>query len=567
MNPQAEQFKITGLLIRLVENDLNDKDLNFLVHWSRKNPRAVIEYCEFLKDYSIIRSQIAGEVDSTDNSPEDSHFNEAVWKALQEVESTAPGIHISDPKKIEPEQGAFIPADLPKSRSRVSKLSLYTLLLASAAMIFLIVYAYFIPAGRGIEVATLSDSLHAKWAEGDRVLRDGVRLITKSDPLWLREGIARLAFDNGSIVMLEGPAEFEILTEDQIQLNYGRLFATVPKKAMGFTVSTANSKIIDLGTEFGVKTDPDGTEVHVIRGKTMLISSFRNDSNKQFELGQGQAKVITATGAVRDILLKNEAFVRRIDSSKTALVWKGQKAINLADIVGGGNGFGSGRIEHGVDPLTGEVVEKITPRYSIKGSGAYEHVSWSPYIDGVFVPDGGPGPVTVSSRGDVFAQCPDTNNEFWTEITNGGQLSDPVELTPPQFRLQDQVCGTEENPAIFMHANLGITFDLQAIRAMLPHLKITGFSTVAGISENGPKRMPYADFWVLVDGQIRFSKTGGDGRATYPVSIDIDDSDCFLTLMVTDGGEEFSLMVDGIPYVLDGDWGLFAAPQLLIEPE
>lgn len=566
MNPQADKLKITGLLIRLVENDLNDKEMNFLVNWSRENPQAVIEYCDFLKDYSVIRSLIAGDVKSLEDSLEDSHFNEAVWKALQEVESTAPGIHIPGHKRM-PEEEEIPETASPRPRSRVSKFSLYTLLAASAAMLFLIAYAYFVPNGRGIEVATLSDSLNAKWAEGDRVVRDGMRLVTKSDPLWLREGIAKLVFDNGSIVMLEGPAEFEILTEDQIELDYGRLYATVPKKAMGFTVSTANSKIIDLGTEFGVKTDPDGTEVHVIRGKTMLISTFRNDTNRQYELAQGQAKVVTATGTVRDISLKNEAFVRLIDSSKTTWVWKGQKAINLADIVGGGNGFGTGRIEYGVDPLTGKAVEKITPRYSIKGSGTYENVSWSPYIDGVFVPDGGNGHVVVSSRGDSFDDCPDTNNEFWTEITNGGQLSDPVELTPPKFRLQDRVCGTLENPAIFMHANLGITFDLQAIRAMLPRLKITGFSSLAGISENGPKRIPYADFWVLVDGQIRFSKTGADGKATYPVSIEISDSDRFLTLMVTDGGEEFSLVVDGVSYPLDGDWGLFAVPQLLIEPE
>jgi hypothetical protein len=50
---------------------------------------------------------------------------------------------------------------------------------------------------------------------------------------------------------------------------YGRVYASVPKEALGFTIYTQNSKIIDLGTEFGVDTAMDGTvEIHVINVRT-----------------------------------------------------------------------------------------------------------------------------------------------------------------------------------------------------------------------------------------------------------------------------------------------------------
>jgi len=300
-------------------------------------------------------------------------------------------------------------------------------------------------------------------------------------------------------------------------------------------------------------------------GKTMLISALAKNTKNQCELQEGQAKAVTAAGQVEDIAFRGNGFVRRF-SPQTQFVWKGQN-VNLADIVGGGNGFGTGRIESGIDPLNGQAVQKITPRYSIKGSGRYERVPWNPFVDGVFVPDPSRGDVIISSRGERFEDCPKTNGEFWTEITNGGQLSEPVEHSSPQFRLDGQVYGNEQNPAIFMHANAGITFDLEAIRAALPHLKITCFTALAGISENGPRRSPYADFWVLVDGKVRFSRRGADGKETYPIQIDLKDSDRFLTLAVTDGGQDVCLWIDGRPYVLDGDWGLFALPQLHVQAE
>lgn len=561
MDHRADPMRLQNLLIRLVENDLDDSELNFLMEWSRTHPEAVREYCEFLKDYSLVRNLVSGEVDWHMDTAEEARFNEAVWKALQEVENTAPGIRLAARRK--PERATACPLPEPEARPRVSRLSLAAILLSSAALICLIVYAHFAAAAWPVEAATLTESLGAKWSNSNRALQDGMRLLTNSKPLWLREGMATIDFDAGGRVVLEGPAEFEVLGDNQIHLHYGNLYAIIPPQAVGFTVDTDHSKIIDLGTEFGTRVDPDGgIEVHVIEGKTILLAG----SPDGCELTEGQARAVTPVGEVRDIAVSREAFIRLFDP-QSGFVWKGRDAVDLADMVGGGSGFGTGRIEHGLDPLTGKAVELITPRYSIHGSGRYQVAADNPFVDGVFVPDGGEGPIVVSSRGDRFAACPDTNGEFWTEITNGGQLSDPVELSSPQFRLQGREYGTADCPAIFMHANLGVTFDLEAIRRSLPRLKITGFEALAGISENGPRRNPYADFRVLVDGEERFCRAGADGMNVYPVFVEIDESDRFLTLMVTDGGTERCLMVDGVPYVLDGDWGLFAMPRLRITTE
>jgi hypothetical protein len=140
-------------------------------------------------------------------------------------------------------------------------------------MLFFVVYARFAPVKRGLEVATLLDSINAKWAEADSSMKSGSRLVTGSTNSLLRGGCAKLLFDNNAIVTIEGPAEFEIIAEDRIKLLYGRIYSIVPQEALGFSVVTPNAMIVDLGTEFGVQVDFLGTtELHVNHGMTRLVA-------------------------------------------------------------------------------------------------------------------------------------------------------------------------------------------------------------------------------------------------------------------------------------------------------
>lgn len=86
--------------------------------------------------------------------------------------------------------------------------------------------------------------------------------------LHLRKGLAEITFDDGAVVVLEGPSEVVVDSQANASLQQGRLAATVPLGAEGFTVETSRLKVVDLGTEFGVLTDPRGsTEVHVFNGE------------------------------------------------------------------------------------------------------------------------------------------------------------------------------------------------------------------------------------------------------------------------------------------------------------
>jgi len=488
----------------------------------------------------------------------DDPINTALWEELAYNEQTADPIPIEKPDKPDAEPSDQAVRDKKKTH-KVSKLSLYSLQISSAALILLIAYALLMTSRGGIEVATLTGTLNARWDSA--ALREGMRLSTQSRPLWLREGMAAIQFDNGSTVVLEGPAEFSILTDDQVQLRHGRLYASVPGPAVGFTVSTPYSKIIDLGTEFGVKTDPDGMEVHVMAGKTMLISALAENTKNQCELQEGQAKAVTAGGQVEDIAFRGNGFVRRF-SPQTQFVWKGQN-VNLADIVGGGNGFGTGRLNAGID-YHGQItaLETFT---SSEGPREYVPVRDTAFVDGVFIPN---GLSQVSSNGLAFEFEP-TNGRYWLGVLNGAwhQIALTVKVPRHQLRLNGKEYGTAENPAIYLSSNQGITFDLQAIRDFTK-MEIRRFTALCGLSETYRdyweimKQYPYfpqepsASFYVLVDGKVRFVQQDMTPyESARAVAVEIGSEDRFLTLVTTQGSDKTN----------NGDWTLFAEPFLELQ--
>ena len=488
--------------------------------------------------------------------------NEQFWINMAEHEKTAPKIEISkDQSQRELVQKVIYP---PRPRRKVNKSSIYFVAMNVAAVLFVILFLRFAPS-TGIEVATLTDSINAKWADGSGSMDKGARLATRSDELFLQGGLAELLFDNNVKVVIEGPAAFDLLTRDQINLRYGRIYATVPRKAIGFTINTPTSRIIDLGTEFGVQADAFGdVRLHVIKGKTTLIAGDK--SNKvNLEVTAGHAKKVSAeTQEVSDISCETELFARDIRSDSKC-VWRGQTELSLADMVGGGNGLGTGRVDAWLNLKTGrggtdlllnpppqmsrEELEKIEKRFT---DNRYKRVSYLPYVDGVFSPDGGAGDVRVSSQGDVWSDCPDTSGIYFEDIFNGPYLGTSYSH---KLILGGQTYGSKEHPAIALHSNAGITFDLDAIRADMPDLEITQFKSICGVSTDAGISNNMTDFWVLVDGKKRFEslKMKADSGSR-EVTVPLGKEDRFLTLVVSDG--------DLYP---NSDWGFFALPRLEIE--
>lgn len=560
-----EKYDFCQLVLKFKDQTILPDELVRLETMLSGNPEALDLYDRIVELYSGLY-QSHGFPASDDG---EAVLNSDFWRCLANEEITAPSAVIEMPKQ--PSAPALIRKVVyQKPVRQVSKWSIFTLIASSAALLLLSLFVRFAPAPDGREVATLTDSMNARWSGGKETMKSGVRLNAKSPSLWLNEGIAKLTFDNGSTVVVEGPAEFQILAEDRLRVKYGRLYTIVPRAVLGFSVITPNSTIIDLGTEFGVIAGFDGsTELHVIKGETALVTG-QHEKKTSLLVKQGAAKQIYGESAlVSDIVPNGRLFIQNLNSEAN-LIWRGGP-LDLADIVGGGNGFGTGKINGGFNPLkdTFEIFSEIVN--PTLGPKKYCPVAGNPMIDGIFVPNGANGPVQVSTQGHMFEKCPPTNGRFWQGIFNGAwHGAKASNITRHSLRLGGKTYGTVQNASIYIHANQGITFDLKAIRKSVGELNVTGFSARAGISESvldypkliirnaaGQITSPLASFYVLVDGQVRFEKINVTPEDTaLSIDIPLTANDQFLTLMATQGSDKMEIT---------HDWTLFAEPVLHIE--
>jgi hypothetical protein len=173
-------------------------------------------------------------------------------------------------------------------------------------------------------LAVLTHSADPVWAEGSGDHQSGEGL--SAGWLKLKSGAVQLEFSRGARVVLEGPAELELLNDNEAFLSSGKLRAHVPDPAHGFTVRSKGFSVVDHGTEFGVDLPVTGDpQVHVFKG---LVALQRGKAAQQ-ELHKDQAVQIEGERvkeipARLDQFLSDEELARRERASVRGrlLAWK-----------------------------------------------------------------------------------------------------------------------------------------------------------------------------------------------------------------------------------------------------
>lgn len=320
MNDQTKN-RIAELLFLAIENEISQEQI-FTLNSLIKNKPELIRYAiNYLQINSALKFSrtVAGMKNADIQKIRDDELLTDAFVQMAEYEKIAPEIEIC---KQEPERELIQRVIYPsRGRNKISKFNLLFIVMNAAAILFIILFLNFTSSRQGIEVATLTDSMNAKWAGPAVSFEKGVRLATGNEKLLLQEGYAELLFDNQAKVTVEGPAEIQILAEDRIGLNYGKLYSRVPKEAVGFSVYTQNSKIVDLGTEFGVTVNPKrGTELHVFKGKTLLFTRREGQDNKGIDVSVGQARHVDNEGHVSVIPDEQEKFVRGLESESVVIM-------------------------------------------------------------------------------------------------------------------------------------------------------------------------------------------------------------------------------------------------------
>jgi hypothetical protein len=421
------------------------------------------------------------------------------------------------------------------------------------------------------------------------------------DVFALRSGLLEITYDAGAKVILQGPVTYEVESVAGGYLSVGKLTAKLEKndeKTMSedravsraslspaslFSIRTPTALVTDLGTEFGVEVDRNGdTQSHVFRGsvRVQVIAAngkpvatgrvlHQDESIRVDRASSGDTPRMTTVQVVG-----KSVFVREIPKPVI-------KRFDLADLVAGGDGH-SNRRGRGICPVNGQATDSAlgspkntdandVGRFRLTSDGKYHRVEASPLIDGVFIPYSRPDGVQVDSAGHRFSEFTTVCNTTAGNVWAGGTIPVLSSSMPPTIaarlpfvppsqtlvptKLKSVDFATPPHALIFLSANAGVTFDLEAIRRANPGCRLLRFLATAGNTEIASEdglAVVYADLWVLVDGQVRFrrreiNKCSGE----FSISLPIGEKDRFLTLMATDGGNDIGF-----------DWILFGDPVL-----
>ncbi len=574
-----KEIRIHELVFKSVESLITEEECRELEAIVRNDKEAVAIYSECVKlnmKMLCLKEQFSGTSDimlilqkteSVDGTEEIDDAYCDVLHALSEEENLAPSVEVA---VKEPASEPVL--EKVRTGNKLNKLhKVYTRLVSLAAvlMFLFIVYANMFPTRYTAAVATVSDQIDIVWDSQSRELKNKDRIYTGQPPYILRNGIVKIKYDQGVDVLIEGPAEFEI-DRAGVYLEYGRIYSSVSETGYGFTIYSRDTRFVDLGTEFGVEVDRKGrSELHVVDGKVQFYAGPAGNVVSKTVRENMALGYNSQSGTVESIQYKGDGFARVIDSD-SGIIWRGQSSLDLADIVGGGTGLGTGNLGSGFDLRTGEYDLNPTivnfPRIACK----YTQVTKSRYVDGVFVPDGSEGPVVINSMGQTYDKFSDTQGDIRMAITNGPAINDRVKY-PLRYkngadfyllnlRLAGKVYGTKESPAIYMHSNCGITFDLGEIRKSYPKAVLSGFNTTCGISDQvynhlkKNKRSVAFDLMVLVNDECRYTKRFSLSNEPEPVSIELYPEDKYLTLVVIDTD-------DATEY----DWCILGEPELILK--
>jgi ferric-dicitrate binding protein FerR (iron transport regulator) len=92
----------------------------------------------------------------------------------------------------------------------------------------------------------------------------------------IASGAIEFQSHRGPTVTVLGPTTFEMTDPMRMRLTRGRMHATVPRIARGFTVEVGSWSVVDLGTVFGVVADGGEADVYVYDGTVRVSAQGRH---------------------------------------------------------------------------------------------------------------------------------------------------------------------------------------------------------------------------------------------------------------------------------------------------
>ncbi|MCP4451228.1 MAG: FecR domain-containing protein, partial [Planctomycetes bacterium] len=352
--------RLSELLMRKLNHELNDEEHSHLKHWLAEDAEARQYYVEFMALNAQLRQQRVApvtsaplDIDLSKDRPSDiAAFSEWLDKTgLNEAETPEPRPeHVNEIRRIAEERlQSFLeeqeqmrreqalyqryqdPSPLKEGLYEAAR-QIYTtatwlkrnaLRLTATTAVLLLGLAVVQYALHHQIVATLDEAVHAQWdtPPTDANLHPG--------PMFLKEGFAKLTFKQGAEVILQAPCAFDLTSKNRMILHQGMVTAQVPKQAHGFAIKTPQTTVTDFGTEFGVQVQAStASEVHVFDGRVQVKTETQAQGRNVIK---GKAAVVTQSGDlnINPLGARPNLFVRDIPEADSFGI--PSKRLDLAD--------------------------------------------------------------------------------------------------------------------------------------------------------------------------------------------------------------------------------------------
>lgn len=403
-----------------------------------------------------------------------------------------------------------------------------------------------------------SASRDVSWSRGSEP-KDFLMRLRPGDVVGVEKGMIELEFSAGALLVVESPAALQVTSATSARLMQGRVVGRADNG--NFTLLTPTASVVDIGTEFGVGVSSGGTDVLVFDGEVHVHPLLGNvGSGSMQKLQRGMSVRIDPRGKSNlRLQASRRQFQRSFGQSEESSFE--HKSVSLLDLISGRE-EAQRRIAGSIDPKTGYWGRPpwLDPQRTKaqRGDTQFAQTGWNPMVDGVFIPRSNAREMQIDSDGHMV-YLPPNNGATWGPIWARRRFDPASEqallsateqgywgagaLSKVLKRLQQTNDGL-----MGLHANVGITFDLNAVRESrsreLSYFKaivanLDSSPVLDSRSGDSPGTGSVADLRVFVDGKLRYSRLQfgrSDGDAT--INVALSNEDRFLTIVTTDAGAD-----------------------------
>jgi len=160
---------------------------------------------------------------------------------------------------------------------------------------------------------------NGKFSPNDLIIPDTLQDVSPGDRIKVTKGVVRLNLANGVHGIIEAPAEFTVHGLKELSLPSGKGWFDVPKKGHGFTVTTKQTKNVDLGTQFGIVAHKNKDDQLTVFEGQVKISSL-NKPSIQHVIGAGKTLNCDAAGSLYKTT-ETTTFLAKLPKNPPHLHW------------------------------------------------------------------------------------------------------------------------------------------------------------------------------------------------------------------------------------------------------